>query len=60
MIPLHFLIDYENVHSAGLRCSELLTEVDTVVLFYSDSNDKAEQGAMNRITMGGLMMERNQ
>ena len=28
MIPLCFLIDYENVHSAGLRGAELLTERD--------------------------------
>lgn len=50
---MHFLIDYENVHSAGLRGADLLTERDTIVLFYSDSNDKVEQGAMNRIVQSG-------
>ena len=34
MIPLHFLIDYENVHSAGLRGAELLMEQDTVVFMH--------------------------
>ncbi len=50
---MQFLIDLENVHSAGLRGSELLTEADTVVLFYSDSNEKIEQGALNRIFNSG-------
>ena len=50
---MQFLIDLENVHSAGLRGSELLTEEDTIVLFYSDSNEKIEQGALNRIFRSG-------
>ena len=50
---VQFLIDLENVHSAGLRGSELLTEEDTIVLFYSDSNEKIEQGALNRIFRSG-------
>ena len=54
---MHFLIDYENVHSAGLTGAELLTDQDTVVLFYSDSNDKVEQGAMNRIIQSGCKIE---
>ena len=48
-----FLINLDNVHIAGLRVSELLTENDTVALFYSDSNEKNEQGALNLIFSSG-------
>ena len=49
---MQFLIDLENVHSAGLRGSELLTEEDTIVLFYSDSNEKIEQGVLSPFHSG--------
>ena len=50
---MQFLINLDNVHIAGLRGSELLTEDDTVALFYSDSNEKNEQGALNLIFSSG-------
>ena len=54
---MQFLIDYENVHSAGLRGTEFLTDEDTVVLFYRDGNEKIEQGALKRIVQSGCKME---
>ncbi len=54
---MQFLIDLENVHSAGLRGTEFLTDKDTLVLFYRDGNERIEQGALNRIVQSGCKME---
>ena len=35
----YYLIDFENVKSRGMEGVELLTEEDTVCIFYSDNAD---------------------
>jgi hypothetical protein len=36
-----FLVDFENVHTAGLKGIKTLTENDDVILFYSDKDEDA-------------------
>jgi hypothetical protein len=34
-----FLVDFENVHTGGLKDTKMLTEEDEIILFYSDSDE---------------------
>jgi len=43
----YFLIDYENVHQAGLAGFSDLTERDTVVIFYSDAKNVVPLSTIN-------------
>jgi hypothetical protein len=54
---MYFLIDYENVHNAGMRGSEHLTEQDSVLLFYSASAPNMEQQHLDNIRASGCGFE---
>lgn len=45
----YYLIDYENVHVAGLNGIGSLTEDDKVVIFYSDNSDSLTFGLHRRL-----------
>lgn len=46
---LHFMIDFENVRSAGLQGSEYLHADDSVTIFYSDCCLQVESGMIQQI-----------
>lgn len=50
---MHFLIDYENVHSSGLTGAGYLNETDHVILFYSQCSMTIERGYMQLLEQCG-------
>lgn len=50
---LHFMVDFENVRSAGLQGSEYLHSDDSVTIFYSDCCLQVESGMMQQIFSSG-------
>lgn len=54
---MHFLIDYENVHNAGMQGSEYLLPTDHVIVFYSDSGPNMEQRHLMNIRSSGCGFE---
>ncbi|MBQ4345611.1 MAG: hypothetical protein IJC75_00580 [Oscillospiraceae bacterium] len=53
-----FLIDYENVNSAGLEGIGQLTQQDRVILFYSQSANTLSFDIMDEMLAAGVMPER--
>ena len=51
---MHFLVDFENVHSSGLRGGDLLTYSDNVTFFYSDAAPKVETGVLRVLFAAGV------
>lgn len=54
---MHFLIDYENVHNAGLRGAEYLNEEDQIILFYSQNSMTMERGYMHILAQCGCTFD---
>lgn len=54
---MYFLIDFENVHSQGLRGSEFLLSSDHVILYYSDSAPHIEHRHWENICKSGCGFE---
>lgn len=54
---MHFLIDYENVHNAGMQGSEYLLPTDHVIVFYSDNSPNMEQRHLMNIRNSGCGFE---
>lgn len=54
---MHFLIDYENVHNAGLMGAGYLNEEDHVHLFYSQCSMTMERGYMQMLEQCGCAFE---
>lgn len=54
---MQFLIDYENVHNLGLRGAELLTRDDGIIIYYSQSCNTIEKGALQRIISSGCTFQ---
>lgn len=46
---IHFMVDFENVRSAGLQGSEYLHSDDSVTIFYSDCCLQIENGKIQQI-----------
>ena len=46
---MHILIDYENVHNAGLEGADYLTKDDYVTVFYSQSCENIQLGHFNAL-----------
>lgn len=54
---MRFLIDFENVHNLGLRGAELLTKNDGVIIYYSQTCNAIEKGALGRIVSSGCAFQ---
>lgn len=54
---MRFLIDFENVHSPGLRGAELLGRDDGVIIYYSQTCNVIEKGALGRILSSGCSFQ---
>lgn len=54
---MQFLVDFENVHSSGLRGAELLTKADGVTIYYSKSCNAIEKGMLKRILASGCSFQ---
>lgn len=50
---LYFMVDFENVRSAGLQGSEYLHSDDSVTIFYSDCCLQVESGKIQQIFSAG-------
>ncbi len=46
---MYFLIDFENVQNEGLKGARYLGKEDTVVIFYSTSCEKIQQGSLQQL-----------
>ena len=55
--PRYFLIDYENVHKAGLNGIEELSKSDTVFIFYSANADSLSFEAMRLLSASKAQIE---
>lgn len=54
---MYFLIDYENVHNAGMMGSEYLLATDHIILFYSKDSSTMEQRHLDNIQRSGCGFE---
>ena len=54
---MRFLVDFENVHSGGLRGGDMLSYSDHVTLFYSDAAPKVETGALRSLFAAGAEVD---
>ena len=54
---MQFLVDFENVHSPGLRGVELLTKADGITIYYSQSCNAIEKGMLKRIIASGCSFQ---
>lgn len=57
VVKMYFLIDYENVNSAGLAGSHELLPGDHLLLFYSQVTPNCEQGYLDAIEKSGCELE---
>lgn len=55
--PIHFLVDYENVHYEGLRGVEFLNSSDTVTIFYSPSCPKITMKDLEAVIKSGCTFD---
>ena len=46
---MYFLIDFENVQNEGLKGAQYLLKEDTVIIFYSTSCEKIQQGSLQQL-----------
>ena len=53
---MHFLVDFENVYSSGLRGCDMLLYTDRVTIFYSDAAPRVENGYIQQITYAGAKL----
>ena len=55
--PIHFLVDYENVHYAGLRGVDFLNEYDKLTIFYSDKCPNIIKRDLDTIKSSGCPLD---
>ena len=55
--PIHFLVDYENVHYAGLRGVDFLNEYDRLTIFYSDKCPNIIKRDLDTIKSSGCPLD---
>ena len=54
---MYFLVDFENVHSEGLRGVEFLQKGDYLTLFYSKAANVCEQRYLKQILNSGCTFD---
>ena len=55
--PIHFLVDYENVHYGGLRGVDFLNEYDKLTIFYSDKCPNIIKRDLDTIKSSGCPLD---
>ncbi|SEA70332.1 hypothetical protein SAMN02910384_02096 [Pseudobutyrivibrio sp. ACV-2] len=50
----YYLIDFENVNSAGLESKKLLTDQDTVIIFFTKNASKIDMSVLSKVDRAKL------